>query len=361
MSDQQTWAEALNISPESLSQWSSQAPAGKPLLVYCLEQGLVPLKEYFDWAQQHFGLPILSPSYFQEAFDPSELEAARANGTWYPWCFPVGQWEDVTYVGCVEPQETEDNKTCFVLVDPLILSQAWGETSPSIGKPANLDMPAGMVQEIKPFTLNIDEATFNIGPETQVAQWSDEQSVEESYIETAVDIPPAVVQPMKKTEPLLKSAAVPVPQLEAEDEESAITNLFTALKERYSSALIMKCNEQTASIYRCDDSLNPGDDSEKTTVNLSYPTFIRIVKKTNLPYHGYLVDSPAHRDFFAGLGLSDLPVCLTAIPLRVDDKLWGVMVAFGQEEVQKMDSLSFAQDHCHRLLQAVSDSWSKAA
>ncbi|NJM10339.1 MAG: hypothetical protein HC883_05655 [Bdellovibrionaceae bacterium] len=153
MSDQQSWAEALNIKPESLAQWSSQAPAGTPLLVYCLEHGHVPLAEYWAWAQDHFGLAVLQSHYFQQAFDPSFLEQARLSGNWHPWCFPIEQWDDVTFVACVEPQDRsqdksqyndENSRVRYVLADPRLMREAWGATSTNIKTPSIGSSPAAI-------------------------------------------------------------------------------------------------------------------------------------------------------------------------------------------------------------------------
>jgi hypothetical protein len=96
-------------------------------------------------------------------------------------------------------------------------------------------------------------------------------------------------------------------------------------------------------------------------VHLQNPTFLRIVAKTAMPYHGYLMDSEAHRSFFQALGYQDLPACVTAIPIKSDGNLWGMMVAIGTEANQKMDSLAFAQEATDGLVSKLGNEWLKAA
>ncbi|NJM10340.1 MAG: hypothetical protein HC883_05660 [Bdellovibrionaceae bacterium] len=236
-------------------------------------------------------------------------------------------------------------------------------------------MPSGLNVAPRPFVLNLDEVTFNIGPVTQ-EEPPPVTSVKEATglsavlnFDTTEKIAPVPTNPAAP--PTLKvvpdTAKVQKPQppirkmeLEA-DESAAINAMFAVVAERYKGALIMKCSEQNAKIYKWDQTLNPVADSDKTTVNLSYPTFMRIVSKTNLPYHGYLVDSPAHREFFKALGMADLPACVTAIPIRFDGKLWGLVVAFGGEKNQKMDSLNFVQDQVEKLVAKVGAAWSNAS
>ena len=346
MSDQQTWVEALNISPESLSEWSSQVPTGKPLLVHCLEHGHVDCDAYLAWARENFGLAVLDPNFFQAEFDPSALALAKQNSSWSPWFFPVAQWEGFTYVACCEPPTEHEVHTRYLLCDPRAMNAAWG--SPSAGAPA-VEMPVGMTAGTAIFKLELDDSLFATPAEVAHAE-----AVQVAEPVTIAQVPQeSVVVPMPT-----RAVAVEAP---SSDEASAIENLFSSLRERYRSALIMKCSEQNARLYRWDESLKPSEDAAKTTVNLSFPTFLRIVVKTNLPYHGYLVDSPAHREFFQALGLENLPICVTVTPIRFETTLWGLVIAIGSEVNQKMDSLSTVQDATDRLVNTMTGVWSKAA
>lgn len=400
MSDQQTWVEALNIKPELLTEWSSQAPAGKPILVYCIEEGLVDYGEYMRWAQQRYGLAVLQPNYFQATFDPSQLEQAKLTGAWQAWIFPVENWDGVTFVACVEPpHEPEAPTVRYVLADPRAMKEAWGGTMTTIRSPQKSEseppalpkteslgeeLPAGMSASPKPFVLDLDNATFNIGPVTEIkpmpevpaAPKEEEKPFTENTSLTLTNMreeeetderpSPKVTPPPPLKTPELKivtsaPATKTAPAAAVVDEDGAVKSLFTAMRERYQASIIMKCTDQNARLYQWDKTLNPTVEASKVTVNLSYPTFMRIVSKTNLPYHGYLVDSPAHHEFFNALGLKALPVCVTAIPIRFEDVLWGIVVAFGTEENQKMESLNFAQDQVDKLIHAVGGRWSKAS
>lgn len=387
MNDQQTWVEALNIDPEKLAEWSQQAPAGKPILVHCLESGLVDYGEYMRWAQNYFGLPVLQPHFFQGTFDPAQLEQDKIQGHWHPWMFPVERWEGVTFVACVEPPKEISADVRYVLADPRALREAWGATSTSIRPlsslnpenelpplPDGVDMPAGMSAAPKPFVLDLDHTTFNFGPATEVTPTVDEPVVQFKPDLKVVPDLPVVEEAAPPPAPVIAEAAMPpvpapmparpsnpAPAALASDEQAAIDQFFSELSAKYEGALILKCNEQTAKLYRHDARIHPTEESAKTTINLSYPTFLRIVSKTGLPYHGYLVDSPAHSEFFRALGFEKTPACVTAIPIRFDQFQWGFVVAVGPEENQKIEFLNFTQEAADRLMQSVGGTWSKAA
>src|ERR1035437_1305752 len=101
MTSHQTWAEALKISPEKLSEWSALAPADVPLLVWCLMAGHISTEEYLEWACESFALPILNSAFFHQSFDRATLTPEVRQGPWTAWCFPVGQWEDVAIIACI--------------------------------------------------------------------------------------------------------------------------------------------------------------------------------------------------------------------------------------------------------------------
>ncbi len=439
MDDQQTWVEALNINPDLLSEWSSQAPELTPILVFCLERGLVDYGEYMRFAQSRFELPILQANFFQSAFDPAQLEQDKLTGDWQPWFFPVGRWENVTYIACVEPpQEPESPEVRYVLADPRAMREVFsgpgaeGSSEQHDGPPpvpgVESELPNGFAVSPAPFVLDLDNLTFNIGPETVVKTFAAGAAAEEEdpFARPAPSptpapapvqknapkpelkiVPPVVAAPVRAQTPVVPvvpvvaqapvapapvaspiPAPAPVPvytppppssfprpeplaikknpnPAKAEalqpDEAREIQNLFTSLRTRYSASLIMRFDGQNAQLFQWDSDLSPNADASKTTVNLSYPTFMRIVAKTTLPYHGYLVDSPAHHEFFLHLGLEHLPVCVTAVPVRFDNFLWGIVVAFGSEENQKMDSLNFALEMTERLMNTMGPAWSKTS
>jgi hypothetical protein len=409
MNNTQSWVEALNISPEMLAEWSSQAPAGKPLLVHCLEEGHLSVPEYMEWASDHYGLAVLSAGYFQEALDMGSLAKHRADGLWQPWCFPVEQWDGVTFVACVEPPEQMDAHVRYVLADPRAMKEVWGEPMTSVDAlnmreeapppppaPEVLDIPDGMkLNTTKPFVLNLDESQllFNdhqdeaplSAPEAPVApsvpppvfdentpppaptlMFSENSEVSQVPIHP-VEEPSSpsisVIRPVPQNSPVRpKSGALagggklnlPV------DEDAACASVFKTLNAKYNNTFIVKCTETEAQLYKWDSGLNPSDDALRT-ISLSQPTFFRIVAKTLLPYHGYLIDSPVHRQFFSNLGLEEIPPCITAVPLKLNGSLWGILVAMGGKELQNLETLQETESVCAQLIKTVGAIWGRAA
>lgn len=158
--------------------------------------------------------------------------------------------------------------------------------------------------------------------------------------------------------PPKKAAAT---QYSAEEQESLITETFEHLRGLYKNCFLMKCENSVAKLFKWDATMKPNGGGKNISVDLAFPTFFRILHKTNLPYHGYLVDSPAHRNFFNELKIKDLPACVTAIPIKNEAALVGVLVCIGDEPMQKLDMLRKAEEAATKLVEVMGPAWAEAA
>jgi hypothetical protein len=374
MDTSQTWVEALKISPEKLSEWSEQAPAETPLLVWCLQEGHISPEDYFEWACEHFGLPILNSAFFTQSFDRTSLEPHRSNSLWSPWYFPVGQWDDVTLIACAEPPAERPEGACaFVLADPAAMREVWGLGEAK--KDAELEAPMGInPNATKTFILNLDSTMLmqdHVEPVKPTAKEPKPNHVDPPNLAAPTPIKaktasaPPPTPPAKKS-PLAVAAAVaqatpaqnpepaaakvkPIKGAPNPNEDSEIAAAFEHLRKDYQSSLIMRVSENAVKPYKWDPKLPVVAGQDKWNVNLSYPSFFRIVSKTMQPYHGYVIDSPAHQQFFASLNFPKAPACVTAIPLKHNGNLWGVLVAFGSETSQTGDALNHALEIGEKL------------
>ena len=402
MKQSQTWVEALNINPEKLNLWSSLAPDGVPLLLYVLGEGHISCTQYLEWASARYNLPVLHESYFEAAFQSEVARNLQFTGglEWKPWLFPIERWEDVTLVACIEPpSEPLGPEFRLVLADPLVLQKIWSQmanafASTPFDAPAlpdgPLEVPVGLTgTETKPFKLtleNLDDSNlFRTGfeappPAPSVAPEEPELTVTKSPPATprAAPQPPAPAVAPTPTVPLIATVApsgvpaVPPPPkkkpakgkgslLSPEQQNEQIELVFGQLKAIYRHVFIMKCQEGVSHLFKWDSSMTPAGAGENIHVDLTSPTFLRIIFKTLLPYHGYLVDSPAHVDFFSRLNLKELPGCVTALPLKDSNNLVGVLVAVGDETLQKLDTLHKAETAAENLIAALVPTWAKTA
>jgi hypothetical protein len=384
-----SWVEALKISPEKLEAWSNEATPGVPLLVWCLQAGKISSEEYLHWAAQYFNLPVVHERYFKEAFDAQYLESERTKGGWTAWCFPVEQWDDVTIVACVEPPAEQVPFTCYVLADANTLKEVWnlmGHTS-AIG-----EMPEGLtINPTKAFTLNLDSTSTNLfGPATSTTATPLPPTPDQAHPdESQVGVPPlslvlnlpteenelppvpqaeaapkAPAEAPKKVEPAAKKTDVPKGKKRSADsakkESGDVQAGFVTLRETFDHGFVMRCHDHFAELYAFDPDLEIKNKAA-VKVDLAFPTFFRITFKTAMPYHGYLVDSPAHREFFSAVGLPELPKCVTAVPVKANGVLHGMIVAIGSEKQQTPEALKLVEDVANSLEATLLSAWSQAA
>lgn len=407
MDNAQTWVEALNISPESLSAWSDQVPPGKPLLVWCMEEGHVSVAEYLMWATEHFGLAVLSSAFFESGeLDAGWFGEQRASGDWSPWRFPVGEWDGTLFIACTEPPEEAMAGHAYVLADPRAMQDLWGQDNSMVAAPADepppIDAPAGISLDAKPtFKLSLGDDVMlggadhepEVAPPAQVSENTAitristeptrvsakpilqlEDPVGDGEAPTLSDAPELVstVTPADDadglTSPDLAPATV-VRHFQASaaavnldlprQEAGALQKLFAHLNETYKGACVLRIKDAQASLHKADGTLKVNAAAVK--MDLNFPSFLRILLKTGQPYHGYLVDTPTHREFFQALGQKELPGCVTAVPLRLENEIWGVLLALGPDTLQHLDNLAHVENAAGQLVNALSATWSRAA
>jgi hypothetical protein len=146
------------------------------------------------------------------------------------------------------------------------------------------------------------------------------------------------------------------------DEAAAIDQVFKHLNEGYQHSCIMKWESGgQARLYKWDAKMQPENGGKDIAVNLAFPSFLRIVSKTSHPYHGFLVDSATHREIFTKLGCKELPACVTAVPIKVNSRVWGALIATGDANMQRLEYLSQVEFAVDELAAAMTPIWKQSA
>lgn len=99
------WANALQVAPEKYSAWTIEAPKHESLTFYCLDRGLIRSNEYFNWAKEYYGLPMIDTKYFQQPANRELWQQIQSVAHWTPALLPLEMWDGVVFVACVEPPD----------------------------------------------------------------------------------------------------------------------------------------------------------------------------------------------------------------------------------------------------------------
>jgi hypothetical protein len=157
------WRKRFARSGAELVSWQAECPEGESLLRWCLLNGKISESEYLEWASEIYQLPVILSDFFSE---PENQTAGRAlwekSQTAFPWSpgfFPVGEWQGVLLVACVEPPPVKlPGPHCFALASARRLNEIWSSlqapvttTSPLADSPQVVAPKAAPAQVASPF------------------------------------------------------------------------------------------------------------------------------------------------------------------------------------------------------------------
>lgn len=74
-------------------------------------------------------------------------------------------------------------------------------------------------------------------------------------------------------------------------------------------------------------------------IQLEDPSVFRIVYRTALPYHGYVVTNPINQKFFNEFTRGMLPKHMTVMPVMIEKQMCGMVLAISNQDVQLRQSL----------------------
>jgi hypothetical protein len=78
----------------------------------------------------------------------------------------------------------------------------------------------------------------------------------------------------------------------------------------------------------------------KVSVDLSAPSPFRIVYRTRNDYHGYVVPCPTLEKFFVEGLNSKVPPFITILPIKENNKVEGMVLAWANEDIQSLEFLN---------------------
>ncbi|MCB0408256.1 MAG: hypothetical protein KDD34_08635, partial [Bdellovibrionales bacterium] len=117
----------------------------------------------------------------------------------------------------------------------------------------------------------------------------------------------------------------------AQSESEAAAWLFNELKQNFQHSMILLFESSNIKAWKWENSWKPSSESAFEPFNPDQPGLFRIVQKTKQPYHGYVVDSPINKEFFKNWGYDQYPAHVTALPMKIDGHMTGVVLTIGEK------------------------------
>lgn len=345
-------------------------------LIELLTTEELPVADYIQWASHHYQLPFLSDAFFQKA-NQFELLVQNPNTQWNEFFFPISEWQNTLYIGCVEPKSVTCNKKInLVICSPQHLSQLWKkmhpphhdnlesklqleETKSEIRITENTQTAVRIREDIVPkakaqMNMNPNASTnsSDIPEITNVIRVSKSAQDKGSFTNTKTIMPfPERTTQFTFVRTVYSQQVILEGKAKIQDNtnpQDALISAFRILKDYYKKLMwIVRDQKGSAFPIACNSDWEFTDVAWETPLDFKTPNPFRIAKLTQKPFHGPVSKNPASDLFFKSWGYAKYPDVLSIVPLQLDGKVFGYLMACEKgphykedTSIQLMESIS---------------------
>ena len=398
MDQKKPWIEPLKISSEEFQSWSTLKGGEDSVTFWALEKGHLKKDSYFDWARNFYGLSVASDAYFDQPKDQDFWSSIRSVANWSHEMLPLEQWDGVIFVGCVEPhldvqwsfpvayilctpqglrkrwQDYETAELSFTSMPPLPAEQAIEEGPVGLTKTqfkldvASLANAVGTPASAPPIPTAAPVAAASAAPMASVTPLPPPSPApkgdpvpETHEVFFQDDIPTGVfLDPTLATKSATPDTAAPTPSLvpaemiidpakapanveDAKDLDQALTWFCNNAMVQYQHIFFFLYEGNVLKPHRVSKKLTATQADALKAVDPTKASVFRIVKRTNLPYHGPVVDSDINKSFFSAWGFETYPPIVTCLPLMFGSEARGQILAIGDEKCAPQEILQLLE------------------
>ncbi|OQW51321.1 MAG: hypothetical protein A4S09_10330 [Proteobacteria bacterium SG_bin7] len=122
------WAESLGISLEQIQGWCQDKKPDVPTPYHLMLRKNIDEDAYLRWARQEYNLASLGRSFFVASHEAELWYAMKIEHQWNQWLLPLKIWDNVLFVGCVQPPTTPINISLpvhYILCPAAGLERLW--------------------------------------------------------------------------------------------------------------------------------------------------------------------------------------------------------------------------------------------
>lgn len=393
-----SWTDFFKEKVEKLEDiFKLHAPAGLSLLGYALKNNYISSAEYLHWAQEAYLLPVIKKDFFDQALSTSvEWNTWKSLHKWSIEVQPLAKWDEHLIVGCLEiplnfPLEL---KPIFLLCDFTDLENLWnlrtGEDSLDSKK-----LEKSNLKDAKMSFLTSPNPKPLVKPPTSKLGLSDSAELillEDTPVEE-LQVPPVEenfetpegLEDHLPIEPLKDFSQNTLTQkLERKDDSktqkintlgktnSGVANskyilnllfdkysslfrvqseeLFNKLHSQYEKTMILSfdAEEENFHPHFWDNRFVSGSASHNS-VPLKNPSVFKIVSVTQKPFHGPIVVNEINEKFFDNWNQGVMPSHVTIVPLVINGRMAGIVMAIGEKSCNTYSVLKFIENCTQEL------------
>lgn len=137
--------------------------------------------------------------------------------------------------------------------------------------------------------------------------------------------------------------------------------LFNELRQFFKQSMILLKDQDKLKPWKWENNWQPSSESAFESFSPDQPGLFRILMKTKHPYHGYVVESDLNKSFFKFWGYETLPDHVTAIPMKMDGQVTGVILSIGSESAATESTLIHSERLAQEFISRIVEISSQAA
>lgn len=336
------WKEHFPVSKSDHKKWELNKNEVS-LLFWALEKKIVSRQKYFKWALEHYQLPLLDSPFFEyTVMGKDQWTRVKDLREWSREILPVWEWENVAYVGCVEPPK--DHKTWdfphrLVLATDLALKMHWKAVKDfSDLLPKNSSLKTA--EKSQP--LNQSKAKAPAAHSFLPAEDPHQPSYDPMGEPVRENSSP-MEEPIRKASPFMEKPTsspdnvIPIRQLTktpVQETSSPALSTNTEIIKLLKKDLLSALPEETKTIFsgillleNTKDLLYPLEwfgriqieDETQSLISLTDTSIFSVLLRGS-DYHGFVVENESNKKFFKNINWSVLPKHITAIPILDQNK-----------------------------------------
>ncbi|MEK6774156.1 MAG: hypothetical protein AABY64_09450 [Bdellovibrionota bacterium] len=352
-----SWTEFFKKNLEKLEDsFKKQGPMELSLLGFALKNNYVSSKEYINWAQEAYSLPILKPSFFQ-THTSSYAEWSKWKNL-YKWRLeiqPLADWDGHLIVGCLEipmnfPLElkpifllcefnnlesiwklkhqpslnTADNPE-FILLDD---SEVTVNTNPDLLAEVDLEIPEGLADATTALTVDLALNNKNQKPKDDLTKTQSIEVLRNPSSNTNTNYILNVLFDQHST-----------------DFRAKTNVLFEKLRSYFEKSMILGLDPEEKNLrpHIWDNHFVPSTTTNHT-IPLDSASIFKIVSVSQKPFHGHVVVNSINEKFFDDWNQGTIPAHVTIVPLIINNRIAGMIISLGGKSSATFGVLKFMEN-----------------
>ncbi|MCY4513098.1 MAG: hypothetical protein OXB86_05365 [Bdellovibrionales bacterium] len=315
------WREHFPVLEADHKLWEAEKD-GSSLLLWALEKKIIDRDKYFDWAIEHYQLPLLDSHFFEYVvMGKDQWKKVKDLKEWGREVLPVWEWENIAYVGCMEPpknQDAWDFPHRLVLVTDIALKMHWKsikDFSDLLPKAAPAATQAqSLLPTEEPHQPSYDPLGEPVRETSDPRETSDtpqrDNILSLNQFKTNSTQQQSSASPSDPNTPTSPEKSSGIIQVKKKD---FFSDLEEQTKSYFSGILLLKNENNLLFPVKWAGRVQIPNEAAPL-ISLTDNSIFSVLQK-GFDYHGFIVENESNKKFFNDISWSVLPKHITAIPI----------------------------------------------